>query len=238
MGNAVRKISEEQVNQLFTFTRKHFVEYYDLQNELVDHMANAIEEKWKQEPGLSFENALKAEFKKFGIFGFMNVVERRQVALSKKYHKLLWGYFREFFKLPKIMLTIAMIFALVKSFQLIHPVVFAIVFAGSILFSLGYVIFLNIKYHKRVKKTGRRWMLEEIIYRCGGAGTLFYLPIHFGRFIFNGEQQLLGQCIIATGLVCFLLYQYIMLFVVVSKAEKLLEETYPEYAFYNMSKKL
>jgi hypothetical protein len=97
----MKKISSEQTEMLYAFTRKHFVEYYDLQTELVDHLANAIEAKWEQHPGIAFEAALQQEFKKFGIFGFMDVVEQRQGALTKKYNKLIWSYFRQFFKLPK-----------------------------------------------------------------------------------------------------------------------------------------
>ena len=63
------KLSQEQINRLYEFTRQHYVEYYDLQMELVDHLANSIEEQWKENPKLSFETALNIEFKKFGIFG-------------------------------------------------------------------------------------------------------------------------------------------------------------------------
>ena len=42
------KLTNQQIEQLFTFTRQHYVEYYDLQSELVDHLANAIEEQWKE----------------------------------------------------------------------------------------------------------------------------------------------------------------------------------------------
>ena len=83
------KLSDEQIERLYQFTRQHYVEYYDLQTELVDHLANAIEEQWQQNPKLSFENALQIEFKKFGVFGFMDVVEQRQSALNKKYNKLV-----------------------------------------------------------------------------------------------------------------------------------------------------
>ena len=37
------KVNQKQIDELYLFTRQHFVEYYDLQTELVDHLANAIE---------------------------------------------------------------------------------------------------------------------------------------------------------------------------------------------------
>ena len=81
------KLSAEQIERLYQFTRQHFVEYYDLQTELVDHLAIAIEAEWQENSKISFEDALQKEFKKFGVFGFMEVVEQRQAALNKKYNK-------------------------------------------------------------------------------------------------------------------------------------------------------
>ena len=44
------KLTTEQIDQLYRFTRQHYVEWYDLQTELVDHLANAIEEQWQENP--------------------------------------------------------------------------------------------------------------------------------------------------------------------------------------------
>ncbi len=77
------KLKENQIQDLYAFTRKHFVEHYDLQTELVDHLANDIETIWKEHPCLSFREARGKSFKKFGIFGFMDVVEARGKCLKK-----------------------------------------------------------------------------------------------------------------------------------------------------------
>ena len=71
------KLTSSQIDHLFTFTRQHSVEWYDLQSELVDHIANAIETQWQENPNRSFDEALQLEFKKFGVFGFMDVVEKK-----------------------------------------------------------------------------------------------------------------------------------------------------------------
>ena len=111
------KLSTSQIDQLYIFTRKHYVAYYDLQTELVDHLANAIESQWQQNPTLSFDEVLSKEFKKFGVFGFMDVVEQRQMALGKKYNGIVWQHFKDFFGIPKIVLTVAMtllLFSIIK----------------------------------------------------------------------------------------------------------------------------
>ncbi len=91
------KLTKTQIQQLYTFTQKHYVDWYDVQTELVDHLANGIEEHLELNPNTTFESALNSEFKKFGIMGFNDVIEEKTKALNKHYRKLVWMYFRAFF---------------------------------------------------------------------------------------------------------------------------------------------
>jgi hypothetical protein len=70
------------------------VEWYDLQSELVDHLANAIETQWQENPKLSFNEALNKD--QFSVFGFMDVVEKRQTVLSKKIQLYCWQHLKIF----------------------------------------------------------------------------------------------------------------------------------------------
>ncbi|PIE98900.1 MAG: hypothetical protein CR961_01445 [Polaribacter sp.] len=72
------KLTAEQIQDLYKFTRQHYVEHYDVQTELVDHLANDIEQICKEKPSLTFTEARDISFKKFGVFGFMEVVEQKQ----------------------------------------------------------------------------------------------------------------------------------------------------------------
>lgn len=42
------ELTTKNIEQLYKFTKDHFVDWYDLQTELVDHLANDIEEIWKK----------------------------------------------------------------------------------------------------------------------------------------------------------------------------------------------
>ena len=100
------KLTETDIKELYKFTRQHYVYFYDVQTELVDHLANDIENIWIEKPNLSFEQARDISFKKFGIFGFMDVVESRQKAMNKRYFKTTLGVSQKNgLRLPKIMLT-------------------------------------------------------------------------------------------------------------------------------------
>ncbi len=36
------QLTKDQIQNLYKFTKQHYVEWYDLQSELVDHLANDI----------------------------------------------------------------------------------------------------------------------------------------------------------------------------------------------------
>jgi len=113
----MKRLSKQQIDQLFAFTKKHYVEFYDVQVELVDHLANAIEEQWKENPTISFEDALQTEFKKFGIFGFTGLVEQKQVALQNHYWQIIKKELIDFFSIPKVILTTILFYFLFRFFK-------------------------------------------------------------------------------------------------------------------------
>lgn len=221
----VKKVSAEQMDILFEFTRKHYVEYYDVQCELVDHLANAIEERWLTQPTLSFNEALHFEFKKFGIFGFTGIVEKRQAALAKKYNNLSWTYFKEFLRLPKIVLTLLFV---VGAYQLerISMVAYTVVLFIIVIISLTKLVALNIKHHKKVKRTGRKWLFETLLMRSGG---LMVAPYQISFYIYKDEPGMLWMWVMAILFTAFALFNYITLFVIPARAQEHLLKTYPEY---------
>ena len=225
------KLSAEQIERLYQFTRQHYVEYYDLQTELVDHLANAIEEQWQQNPKLSFENALQIEFKKFGVFGFMDVVEQRQSALNKKYNKLVLNELKTFFSVPKIIGTISavgIVFYLLKYLQESLFIVQTLFFFLIISYFIGISILLRRNKIRR-KQNGKKWLLKEIIYGYSSTAGLINIPIQFAIHIDDAKYNDGFLILVSFLLIILALTEYVMLILIPSKAEDFLKETYPEY---------
>lgn len=162
------KLTTEQIDQLYLFTRQHYVEYYDLQTELVDHLANAVETECQQNSKLTFDEVLNKEFRKFGVFGFMDVVESRQAVLRKKYNRIVWSHFKGFFTIPKIIMTVFLILAVfyfLKEYYTIE--IFRISMFFLIVSMLPFLFFANRKMKKRKQETGKIWLFEKIISNYG-----------------------------------------------------------------------
>ncbi len=225
------KLNADQVERLYAFTRQHYVEYFDLQTELVDHLANAIEEQWQQNPKLSFEEALQIEFKKFGVFGFMEVVEKRQVALNKKYNKLVWQLLKTFFSIPKIIGTISaigIVYYLLKSTQEDFEIIQAIFIVLIVLFMIGLGV-ISRKNKKKNQQTEKKWLLKEIIFGYSSFTGLINIPIQLvlhlnGKHFHNWTLALFSFLLVLLSLT-----MYIVLVLIPSQAEDYLKATYPEY---------
>lgn len=221
------KLSGDQIGQLYKFTRQHFVEYYDVQTELVDHLANDIEETWLENPKISFEKARDISFKKFGVFGFMNVVEQKQKQMSKKYLRILWSFIKEWFQLPKIILTITFLFIVYNTVLLPYGSYF--VWSFFILLA-AYACYRLIRVRKELKKRKHKWMLEEMLLVQGDsfAFILATYPIHFINIESLNQEG--WWAFIMSFLIVFIgIMIYISLEIIPSKAKELLEETYSEY---------
>ena len=227
----MKKLNSEQIQQLYKFTRQHYVEYYDVQTELVDHLANDIEQIWKELPNLSFEDAKTISFKKFGVFGFMDVVEARTKALNKKYWKLVWGFFTEFFNIPQVISTAIIFMIIYTGFLWVPNHTWMYMFIG---FSICAVLIVRLfqlqkMKKKRFKQTNKKWLLQEYILNAGNIGAFAYV-------IFSLPINLKVQLTSTYAMVCmslfftsYMLLIYIIAFVLPQKAEEILKNQYPEY---------
>jgi hypothetical protein len=229
------KLTPQQIDHLYLFTRQHYVEWYDLQSELVDHLANAIETQWQENPKLSFDEALNMEFKKFGIFGFMGVVEEKQKFLGKKYNRLVLSHISAFFTLPKIILTITATWALFLLFKWSRfKGEFILIFYVLLIGFAFYAIIKNRMQRKQqIKENQKRWLFDEIMNQYENFAGAIFFPLNFFLQIFNHGDRFLSNDY-AIGFTSFFLVVmtfllYVMFVLIPSKSKEYLIQTYPEY---------
>jgi len=229
-----KKLDANQIDHLYIFTQQHFVEYYDLQTELVDHLANAIETLWETKPQLTFDEALQIEFKKFGVYGFSDVVAERQKALGKRYMKLMARYFKDFFKLPRILLTIAIFVVTYKAF-LFQPMLYVPVILMLQGFSFYRIVKQKKKYKLKTETTGKRWLLEELIYKGNTILGFSGITMQCIQFTFHDHLRPVYIAIMTFVFVLSLMHSYIVLYVIPEKATEHLLAAYPGYKWEKLS---
>jgi hypothetical protein len=230
------KLTTTQIDQLYLFTRQHYVEWYDLQSELVDHLANAIESEWQENPKLTFDEVLNKEFGKFGVFGFMDVVEEKQKFLGKKYSKLIWEFYKQFFQLPKIILIIALVygFYVFLNFFENSKNIFLGFFVSEIVIYFFLVLQNKRKLNQKEKITGKKWLFED-----NATSNNVLLVFILGQNTFNFFRSVLNvdywqnefSIIASTILVLLSLFLYLQYKIIPKKVSEELAKTYPEYIF-------
>ncbi len=186
-----KKVSDKQIEELFAFCKAHYVPQYDLQLELVDHLASSIEEKWEQDPDLPFKEALNEVFSGFGIYGFSKLKGAKGKALRRKYNIMFRNYIVEFYKLPKIILTIAISILLYTAFKLINDnSIIAYSVAG--LYILGGIYYLFYLYPKKYNINlvpGKSFLLNDHLKSITGSYSVFVvLPLNTLSIFINNES--------------------------------------------------
>ena len=195
-----KKLSEIQIIELFAFCKKKGVKHYDLQIELVDHMASAIEQRWDEDPDLSFAEVIPSAYRQFGIYGFSKFQIIREDALRKKYKRIQWQYIGEFYRLPKIIMTIAISLSLFTTIRLSsNLIVLSLILLGIYAMSLLVYFLFFYKNKSRIELTTGKSFLQ-LEYLKSIHGTLLsvgFLP--FNLLIVNSvlirEFQFSHTCI-------------------------------------------
>ena len=228
----MEKVSEEEVVRLYQFTRQHYVEYYDVQTELVDHLANGIEARWQKNPEIPFEEALQKEFKKFGIYGFSDVVEKRQRAMEKKYWKIIWKEARSIIQEPKMAFSILFLFCLSFFLLTFQEGVYALM-AVVLILLLVTIVFMAKKtaiLKKKKKKGEKIYLLEAIIFNAGGSFSLIWLPFHVLN-LSDVSGNIYVNLLMATFIVIIALTSYICFYKLPKKRDEILKKVHPELKF-------
>lgn len=234
----VMALTQDQITQLFTFTRTHFVEHYDLQTELVDHLANGIEQTQQVSPSLSFQEALQLEFKKFGVCGFNDVVEERRKAMAKRYRQIIWRFFKEWFQLPRILTTLALFLSLFVIMVGLNNTgleiyMFFGLLAAILIIPLMFLVLTRKNRELNRVRGGKKWMLSEFIYGLGQITQISNIAWQIGFHIVNGNEAIMGLIAFDIGFAAIMtvlvVFNYVILKIIPAKAEELLAETYPEY---------
>lgn len=148
-----RKITPEEIEELFAFCSKRNVKEYEIQAELVDHLASSIEIQLEQNASLSFYEALDITYSKFAVNGFKEIVKTKRRMFRRKYNLLFLKFLATFFQLPRIILTSFLILSLYSVFWYFdeNQAIFEFIGGLAIFLNLAYMIITHPPHQEREK---------------------------------------------------------------------------------------
>lgn len=101
-------ITESEYKYLFEYTRRHYSRYYDVQLEVLDHLASMIEDIREQDPSVGFKSALNIAYKSMPGKEFDKVIVEKEKALKKYWNKQIIAFIISYLRLPMIIKTIVL----------------------------------------------------------------------------------------------------------------------------------
>jgi len=175
----MKQLTKNQIQELFAFTKSHRIRYYDLQSEVVDHLASAIENKWADNPDVPFKKALDEIYAGFGIYGFGKLEQEKRDAIQRKIAWKLWAFIKSYLTPPKILLTLLLIISIYQGLSLLEdPFTVTMYMVVLFLFStLGMILFRKRQIRHLVDK-----YLEVNVVFTGGFPALV-VPYLLAEFL-------------------------------------------------------
>ena len=222
-------LSNEQIVSLFIFCEKHFVKYYEVQLELVDHLANAVETKMDKDHKLTFEKALEEVHRDFGVMGFAPLVSEKQIAAEEQSRKLFWKLFKDQFRWPKILgflvLTVAMFTISKFDLSIFKWSFVSIMIAGCII-----EIYSVLKIHILLAQTGKKFLpgkISEFVPCIFFPFYVFYFPSFLDKNFLSAVNSTSSTLFYSILLSIFII-MIIAILQTISSAKRSLIKSFPE----------
>jgi len=231
-----RTITPEETEELFKLCEKYGAFFYDVQIELVDHLASLIEEQWKKDPEISFQQGLKNAVSSFGKSNFTKVAREKEKEINRKYNLLLWSYFIEFYKWPKLLITLVFTLGLLLLFQMTnHTKTILLIFSGLVLFGFVFYVIRIFPKFKIKGKSGELFLLGSTQSQIMSIGViLLQIPILTNNIFEWNEIESINNvfvlAVISFMIVFFSIMLYANLFFLQKKIKEHFKEQFPEFA--------
>lgn len=213
------ELSHLQIKSLFEFTENNGVHFYDVQVELVDHLAAKIEADMASDGTLTFPEALNRAFNSFGINGFEDVLQEKKKFVIAQRKKVILDEVKQWFTFQRLTLILTVGLTTYFLWTVFDPLVrMCIIWAGSLI-----LFIYQFKTMSKNKLTKRILLFEDNAF-----GYLFLLvticPILFGPLIFYSSWHV--GIVVNIALVLFVFQ--VITFNLERRLERQIQTLYPE----------
>ena len=89
-------LTEEQLNSIKSFIKSRGFDTLEVEMEILDHVASAVELKLKEDPNLPMDKAIRSVHNSFGIMGFSPIEDAVAKSVGQKvtseFRRILWSF--------------------------------------------------------------------------------------------------------------------------------------------------
>jgi len=187
------QLSDQEIQAIFDYTSKKYIKFYDVQVELVDHIANRIEDMQLENPSLRFDQALHKVYKSFGVYGFTKVQGEKAAELQSYWSKKMMSYFYKYFKFPKIFLTLVLsglIFMFLRSLTPYFADGLVIVSIGAMILTVSGILNYRARKKRELILTDKKLLVVQSYESALAISSITGITIIMTPFYTNGPSFL------------------------------------------------
>jgi hypothetical protein len=232
------QLSPEQISLIYDFCYEHDVLEYEIQTELVDHLATAIEVQLAEKPEIPFKEALiDAFYQDFGIHGLREIIKSKRKSFRNQYNQLFLRFLGSFFQLPRIILTLAMILTLFSTLHFLEQRRIVLLISIGILF-VFYVLFgildyFTSRYKIKLENQEKSFLIVDYFNRLKlrvnqSGSVLYFLMLFFFKPLKSNQPawiDLLGCTLIVLLFIAF----YALMFYMPKLVKQHFTEQFPQF---------
>ena len=177
-------MEQPKVRAIRRYLQAQGVKYYDVQCELIDHFATAVEKEEKENPGIPFKHALIRAHRAFGgRKGFSEYIKAAKTKVNKKTGRLFLTVLLGLFGWPDILLTVGialfwhfLLQAWTGPFDLLYLAAMAV--GGLMVVVVNYYQLRHTRLY--LPRQANNYLLS-IFY------VAIYMPFYFTQLAHNGK---------------------------------------------------
>jgi len=232
------QLTLEQIELIYDFCYNHDVLEYEIQTELVDHLATAVEKQMSEKPELAFKEALiDAFYLDFGIDGFKEIVKSKRQSFRKQYDQLFLQFLGSFFQLPRIVLTLALILTLYIALHYLDQRRIILIISASILvvfyLLFGMLDFLTNRFKIKLKNNEKSFLIVGYFNRLkslvnSSGGVLYFVMIFFFK-PFRSPQTAGIDLLGSTLIVLLFISYYALMFYMPKLVKQHFNDQFPQF---------
>lgn len=186
----MKKINTQQLKQIEDFLDKKDIVYHDLKLEFLDHICSGIEDQWEKHPNVSFNKAFHNEYKKFGMYGFSDILEKRETSLKWFYWKRIGLHSLNWFKIPQIFFTLLVGYTIFQILKTDYNQIFVnTAIIGSCLFAWVQYIRLEYLERKKLKQKKTVLLIDKVIKESSSLSFIFFYIPMYQNTLFKAQTE-------------------------------------------------
>lgn len=233
-----KKLTAPQIQQLYEFCKEQGVEYYDVQIELVDHLAEAIEQAWVENENQTFSEIMKKQSACFSSDDLQRIVMKKRKSLRQKYFNLISSLVGEYFISPKFFVLLLVFLFVLGSFKLMILYPYFEVFMLMVYGVVHYILFelLARRTFSLKHESGKLFLVEKQLRRFSPIVKYFgAIPVYLFLIdivVWDGlfaALSIFQVTILSAFVSVYYLLLYVVYFVFPHMVQKEFEEQYPQF---------